>query len=765
MKAGASAVPKSPHASTWFEAAPFEAETLPSRLALGLSSSAGRIDGPVHVLRGKERAMKRRLTIFLWLAVAFGLSEPQVMRGADPKSSPASGPAKAKPTTYLRIRVKGVIGRDFSAEDMKAHLARATSLKPTVIVLEIDTPGGAVMDAEKIVDLMIESKGLRFVALVRKGLSAGVPIALACPEIYVTETATIGAATSYLGDKTGRPMVLPRDVAEKFQSVWRAVCRKAADSGRHPSLLAEAMADPGFALTMRKHGKRIVFERDGKGDTLKAKGRILTLTAREACSCGLVRGTAADFKTLGQKLGAADWVDAIVVREAEARAAQVLLDAVGRDDLSPVQALLHRGMDANARGRHGESPLHEAPSRRMAELLLKNGAHVEAKDDAGRTPLHRAITGGHEDVAELLVANGADVNAKDSDGSAPLHLTMRRRIVRLLLNKGARVNTRDKNRRTALHMAVKYGGEEAASILLTEGADVHAEDSSGMKPLYWAILSGQQELAKLLLAKGAGGQTKDQPGKKRLVPFDNVVYLLDSTGSMLVVCYVAQSDMLRSMFKLRATQSFHIVSIAGCELVENTPRRLVRGMERNKLAAVKFSRSLQTGGNPPDKDGVLTALTRSFQVLGTRPGTKAIFFFSDGYLASGRHVLKHVRQLNRDKQVKIFTIQYGEGGGTRGAEAVGLMRRIAQETGGEYKVRNVPRPKTEVAAPRPRHEPVTAPEALAEARLRVARTYKAAGVVGKAKDILESIIRQYPRTKAAEEARRQLKKMAGKSGP
>jgi ATP-dependent protease ClpP protease subunit len=215
----------------------------------------------------------------------------------------------AKRATYLLIPIKGVIGIDFTATRMKALLEQATRLKPDVVVLELDTPGGAVEETERIVDLMIANKNLRFVAFVRKGLSAGATITLACPEIYVTESATIGAATSY---QVGEDR-LPAAVAEKMQSAWRAVCRKAADFGAHPSLLAEAMVDPDFVLRMRTAGGRIILERESweqrhdQGEVLKARGRILTLTAREAVSCGLVKGVVADLAALGEQVGLPGW--------------------------------------------------------------------------------------------------------------------------------------------------------------------------------------------------------------------------------------------------------------------------------------------------------------------------------------------------------------------------------------------------------------------------------------------------------------------------
>ncbi len=215
---------------------------------------------------------------------------------------------------------------------MKSYLSRATKLKPTVVVLELDTPGGSVSDAENIVDLIIGAKDLRFVALVHKALSAGAAVTLACPEIYVTEKATIGAAVSYFPDRQGRPRAIPPDVAEKFQSAWRAVCRKAADHGKHPSLLAEAMVDPNFALTMRKVGGRVVIERGGQGTLIKAKDRILTLTAKEAVSCQLAIGIVDDIDGLSKAMGLLGWKRADGPGAAEVANATVESSTVKLDD-------------------------------------------------------------------------------------------------------------------------------------------------------------------------------------------------------------------------------------------------------------------------------------------------------------------------------------------------------------------------------------------------------------------------------------------------
>ena len=70
----------------------------------------------------------------------------------------------------------------------------------------------------------------------------------------------------------------------------------------------------------------------------------------------------------------------------------------------------------------GSSPLHWAASKGKCEALLallRHGAHVDANDDHGRTPLHDAcsVDDVHErEAAELLLIWGADDTATDNNG-------------------------------------------------------------------------------------------------------------------------------------------------------------------------------------------------------------------------------------------------------------------------------------------------------------------------------------------------------------
>ena len=58
-------------------------------------------------------------------------------------------------------------------------------------------------------------------------------------------------------------------------------------------------------------------------------------------------------------------------------------------------------------------------TRKMSNYL----SPLNAQEDLGAyTPLHWATREGHKEIAELLIANGAGVNATDRGGDTPLDL-------------------------------------------------------------------------------------------------------------------------------------------------------------------------------------------------------------------------------------------------------------------------------------------------------------------------------------------------------
>ena len=82
--------------------------------------------------------------------------------------------------------------------------------------------------------------------------------------------------------------------------------------------------------------------------------------------------------------------------------------------------------------------------KKVAELLLNNGASVFSEDEHGNMPFHYALKNKSKEMAELLLKN--DIYWSDNHGNTYLHLALKtksKEIVELLVKKGARL--RDKN--------------------------------------------------------------------------------------------------------------------------------------------------------------------------------------------------------------------------------------------------------------------------------------------------------------------------------
>jgi len=64
----------------------------------------------------------------------------------------------------------------------------------------------------------------------------------------------------------------------------------------------------------------------------------------------------------------------------------------------------------------------------QAASLLDQGAVIDARDEAGRTPLMLAVTQDQPEIVRLLLARGADPNAADNTGHTPLQQATKRNL-------------------------------------------------------------------------------------------------------------------------------------------------------------------------------------------------------------------------------------------------------------------------------------------------------------------------------------------------
>jgi membrane-bound serine protease (ClpP class) len=179
--------------------------------------------------------------------------------------------------TVFRIPISGVIENGLAPYVARA-LREAASAGAVAAVLDLDTPGGRVDAAERIVDAVRASSVPVYAYVNPRAFSAGAMIALATKGIYMAPAGVIGAATPVDGGGTKAP--------EKIVSALRAEFRALAEAGGLDPRVAEGMVDETLAIP-----------------GVKPAGQLLTLSTSEALKLGFAKGEAADLDAMLGALG------------------------------------------------------------------------------------------------------------------------------------------------------------------------------------------------------------------------------------------------------------------------------------------------------------------------------------------------------------------------------------------------------------------------------------------------------------------------------
>ena len=118
-------------------------------------------------------------------------------------------------------------------------------------------------------------------------------------------------------------------------------------------------------------------------------------------------------------------------------------EAVRRNNIKMLELLFSKKADPNRKGDGGLSPImiwsqRNQPKTAIGELLLKNGAAINARDNTDRSALMIAIQANAINTVTFLCAHGARMDAFDKKGETPLMYAIRRKnpaMITLLLKQ------------------------------------------------------------------------------------------------------------------------------------------------------------------------------------------------------------------------------------------------------------------------------------------------------------------------------------------
>ncbi|HUR94528.1 MAG TPA: NfeD family protein [Gemmatimonadales bacterium] len=186
--------------------------------------------------------------------------------------------APAHSQTVYRLAVSGVVENGL-APYIARGLREAGLAGAAAVYLDIDTPGGRIDAAERIVDAVGASAVPVYAFVNPRAYSAGALIALSTKAIYMRPGGVLGAATPVDGQGV--------KASEKMVSAMRAEFRALAEARGLDPRVAEAMVD-----------ERV----DVPG--VNSAGRLLTLSTQEALRVGFAKAAVAGEAELLAAIGA-----------------------------------------------------------------------------------------------------------------------------------------------------------------------------------------------------------------------------------------------------------------------------------------------------------------------------------------------------------------------------------------------------------------------------------------------------------------------------
>lgn len=184
-------------------------------------------------------------------------------------------------STIIKFDIKEKIGPSVWRKTKQAFKL-ANKKSADYVIVHMNTFGGRVGEADSIRTAILDASMPVYVFIDPNAASAGALISIACDKIYMSPSATMGAATvvGQQGEKA----------PEKYQSYMRGTMRATAQAtGRDPDI-AEAMVDERIDL---------------KG--IAPEGELLTFTRSEAIANDYCDGKANSVREVLQKEGLASY--------------------------------------------------------------------------------------------------------------------------------------------------------------------------------------------------------------------------------------------------------------------------------------------------------------------------------------------------------------------------------------------------------------------------------------------------------------------------
>ena len=290
-----------------------------------------------------------------------------------------------------------------------------------------------------------------------------------------------------------------------------------------------------------------------------------------------------------------------VVNEVNNRHKTALWFACCDGQVDLVKILLDTGTDLNIVDNFRDSSLHAAIyghcNPKTIQKLIDHGAHVNAVNKDGATPLLLACSRAQTESVRLLLKAKTDLDMTYADGDSCIHAAIAgdcsKEIIQEIIDYGADVNGVNKRGRTALLFSCFYRQMDSVKILLAAGADPTIADEEGFTCLHAAV-DGRcnTETLQALIDYGAHVDAKRKDGT-------NALMRACRTGQSEVVKFLLEAGADVNITNANGNTTLHVAIIGDCsnETLENIIQQGVAVnaiSNRSKTALIHACESAKT---------------------------------------------------------------------------------------------------------------------------------------------------------------------------
>ena len=273
---------------------------------------------------------------FVWITVKIGeMKKPRLVNRSEIKeivrdkpaatetgskdtaAAPAPGKdgEKAQPripagaTKVAVITQEEMVGPFMNADAFKYAVSLIPKdQKPDVIVMKINSGGGALIEVPKLMDLIQKDlkPEYRVVAWIESAISAAAMTAMNCEEIYFMKRGNLGGAVAFSMTGPGKAQAMKDEGLEMVLKLGEQI----AKNGRYDPQVIRAMQEfVSLSANIDADG-RVTWQSYENGQFLvNRKDRILTLNAENALKFKISKGTADTLPELMTLMGVQEWVE------------------------------------------------------------------------------------------------------------------------------------------------------------------------------------------------------------------------------------------------------------------------------------------------------------------------------------------------------------------------------------------------------------------------------------------------------------------------